>query len=80
MRGLEGLICQGTLKGFDRMSERLREHPMIVYAAFVLPALLFASAILLGANVFVFLVVLAWIGVSFLVLFLPVSEDSGSSQ
>jgi len=61
------------------MSEKLREHPLIVYTAFILPALLFVSAILLGANVFVFLVILAWIGVSFMVLFLPVSEDSGSS-
>ncbi|MBN1678352.1 MAG: hypothetical protein JW880_07425 [Candidatus Thermoplasmatota archaeon] len=62
------------------MSEKLREHPLIVYLAFVLPALLFACAMILKANVLIFLVILAWIGISFMVLFLPVSNDSGSSQ
>ncbi len=62
------------------MSENLREHPLIVYLAFVLPALLFVSAIVLRANVLIFLVILAWIGISFMMLFLPVSNDIGSSQ
>lgn len=62
------------------MSEKLKEHPVIVYLAFVLPVLMFVSAMILGASVLVFLGILAWIGISFLVLFLPVSNDSGSSR
>jgi hypothetical protein len=62
------------------MSEKLKEHPVIVYLVFVLPVLMFVSAMILGASVLVFLGILAWIGISFLVLFLPVSNDSGTSQ
>jgi len=80
LRWFEGLISQGALKGFDRMSERLRDHPVILYLAFVLPVLMLVCAAILGASVFVFLVILVWIGVSLMVLVLPVSNDSGMSQ
>lgn len=62
------------------MSEKLREHPIIVYLAFVLPVLMLVSAVVLGASVLVFLAIMAWIGISFMVLFLPVTSDDGSSQ
>lgn len=68
------------LKEIDRMSEKLKEHPIIVYLAFVLPTLMFVAAILLDASVLVFIAILAWIGISFMMLFLPVSDGSGSSQ
>jgi len=66
--------------GFDRMSEKLRGHPVILYLAFVLPVLMLICAAILGASVFVFLVIMAWIGVSLMVLVLPVSIDNGMSQ
>lgn len=62
------------------MSERLLEHPMLVYLTFVLPILLLAVAIAVNANVFLIILDLAWLGVSFMILFLPIASDNGSSQ
>lgn len=61
------------------MSEKLREHPIIVYVAFVLPALLFVCGLLLGAGAPVFIALMVWIGISLMILFLPVSNESGAS-
>lgn len=68
------------LKGADTMSSILKEHPLIIYMALILPALLLGAAILLGANLFLIMVILVWIGISFIILVLPVTTDSGSSQ
>ncbi len=62
------------------MSEKLKGHPVILYLAFVLPVLMLICAAILGASVFVFLVITAWIGVSLMVLVLPVANDNGMSQ
>lgn len=62
------------------MSERMLEHPMLVYLTFVLPILLLAVAIAVNASVFLIILDLAWLGVSFMILFLPIASDNGSPQ
>jgi hypothetical protein len=61
------------------MPEKLTQHPILMYFTFGLPLLLLALGMVFGANVLMIIAVLAWIGVAFLVLFLPLSTDNGSS-
>jgi len=61
------------------MSSILKEHPLIIYLTLILPALLLGVAVLIGANLFLIILILAWRGVSFIILFVPVTTDSGSS-
>ncbi len=68
------------LTGSGHMSERLLEHPLLVYITFVLPMLLLAVGIAANASVFLIMLDVAWLGVSFMVLFLPIASDNGSSQ
>jgi hypothetical protein len=68
------------LKVSGHMSERLLEHPMLVYLTFVLPMLLLAIGIAVNANVFLIILDVAWLGVSLLVLFLPIASDNGTPQ
>lgn len=68
------------LKGADTMSSVLKEHPLIIYMSLILPALLLGAVILLGASLFLIMVILVWIGISFIILVLPVTTDSGSSH
>jgi hypothetical protein len=35
--------------------------------------------VVFGANVFLLIVTAAWLGVAFMVIFLPMSSDNGSS-
>jgi len=69
-----------VLKGADTMSSVLKEHPLIIYMSLILPALLLGATILLDASLFLIMVILVWIGISFIILVLPVTTDSGSSQ
>ncbi|HEX7391650.1 MAG TPA: hypothetical protein VF374_01690 [Thermoplasmata archaeon] len=62
------------------MSSVLKEHPLIIYMSLILPALLLGATILLDASLFLIMVILVWIGISFIILVLPVTTDSGSSQ
>lgn len=62
------------------MSSILKEHPLIIYLALILPALLLGAAMLIGASLFFIMIILVWIGASFIILVLPVTTDSGSSQ
>ncbi|MBU0684451.1 MAG: hypothetical protein ABIE25_07720 [Thermoplasmatota archaeon] len=62
------------------MSERLLEHPLLVYVTFVLPMLLLVVGIAVNASVFLIMLDLAWLGVSFIILYLPIASDNGSSQ
>jgi len=61
------------------MTEKMREHPILAYFTFVLPAILFGLGVVLGANVFLIIITAAWFGVALLILFLPMSSDNGSS-
>lgn len=80
MRHIEGLISLAALTetGFD-MSEKMSEHPILAYLTFILPAMLFCLGILFKANVFLIIVTAAWMGVAFMVIFLPMASDDGSS-
>jgi len=62
------------------MSSVLKEHPLIIYISLILPALLLGASVLLEASLFLIMVILVWIGISFIILVLPVTTDSGSSQ
>lgn len=62
------------------MAEKITEHPMLAYLIFVIPMALLAMAIVFGANVLVLIAIMAWLGVAFIILFLPVATDNGSSQ
>jgi len=46
---------------------------------FALPIVLMAIAIVFSMNVLVLIAVTAWLGVAFVILFLPVASDDGSS-
>jgi hypothetical protein len=63
-----------------KMAEKLSEHPVIIYLTFVVPIVLLFLGILFHASLFQIIVLLAWIGVAFVILFLPVSSDNGSSS
>ncbi len=62
------------------MAERLTDHPILVYVTFVLPLLLLVIALATAANVFLLIIILAWLGIAFVVLFLPLESDNGSSS
>ena len=55
------------------------EHPLLVYLTFVLPAILLALGLVLGVSVFLLILVMAWLGGAFVILYLPVESDNGSS-
>jgi hypothetical protein len=61
------------------MTERLREHPFVAYLTFVLPAALLLLGILFKANILYIMFAAAWLGISVLVLYLPIASDNGSS-
>ena len=60
------------------MAEKFTEHPLLLYLTFVLPILLLALGIIVKANVFILIVISAWLGVAFVLLFLPVESDATS--
>jgi hypothetical protein len=62
------------------MAEKLSEHPILAYLIFVVPMVLLALALLAKANVMLLILITAWLGVAFVILFLPVASDNGSSQ
>jgi hypothetical protein len=57
---------------------RISEHPVLSYMTFVLPMLLLLLGIVFKANVFLIILTLAWLGVAFLVLYLPMAEDNNA--
>ena len=63
----------------DSMAERLSEHPFVAYLTFVLPAALLVLGILLRANLLYIMFSAAWLGISFVILYLPIAADNGSS-
>jgi len=61
------------------MAVKLTEHPLLVYVTFVLPAMLLALGIMFEVNIFLLILVIAWLGAAFVILYLPVESDDGSS-
>ena len=80
MRSLEGLISSRTLMESDLMSERMSEHPILVYLTFVLPILLLVLGMVFNASVILMILVLAWLGIALVILFLPIASNDGSPR
>ena len=62
------------------MAERLRDHPLVLYLAFVLPAALLVIGIIASVNVLFLILAAAWLGVALMLLFLPIATDNGTSS
>jgi hypothetical protein len=62
------------------MADKFGEHPLLVYITIVLPVLLLAMGVLVNANIFLIIITMVWLGVSFVILFLPIETDNGSSD
>jgi len=62
------------------MDTKLTEHPLVIYLTFVMPLILLIIGIIVNAGIFPLLILLAWIGTAFVVLFLPMASDNGSSS
>jgi len=60
------------------MAERFTDHPLLLYLTFILPMALLALGIISKANVFLLIIVSAWLGVSLILLFLPIETDVAS--
>jgi len=80
VRSLEGLISSRTLMESDLMSERMSEHPILVYLTFVLPILLLVLGMVFNASVILMILVLAWLGIALVILFLPIASNDGSPR
>lgn len=62
------------------MAERLSEHPVLMYVTFVMPLVLLILGMVFNASLFLMMVLLAWLGIAFVVLFIPIESDNGSSS
>lgn len=62
------------------MSERMSEHPILVYLTFVLPILLLVLGMVFNASVILMILVLAWLGIALVILFLPIASNDGSPR
>ncbi len=62
------------------MAERLTEHPILMYVTFVLPVVLLILALAFFPNVFAIILIIAWLGIAFVLLLLPIEADNGSSS
>ena len=60
------------------MAFRIGEHPMIFFVTFALPALLMFLGVIFEASAFLFILCGTWLGVSFLVLYLPHEADESA--
>ncbi len=58
------------------MAFRIGDHPLIFFVTFVLPAFLLLLGIIFHASVLQFILCGAWLGFSFMVLYLPVESES----
>jgi len=61
------------------MSEEMSNHPILTYLTFLLPAILLVVALIMGAGVGYIIVILSLLGVAFILFFLPIETDDGSS-
>jgi hypothetical protein len=58
---------------------KAREHPLMFYLTFVMPAVLFALGAVFRANVFLLILCGMWLGISFLILYLPLEAEGEQS-
>lgn len=76
---MKDLIPSRVLITVDTMSEEMSSHPILTYLTFLLPVILLAVALVVGASVGYVIVILSLLGVAFILFFLPVETDDGSS-
>ena len=57
------------------MAFNSREHPLLFYLTFILPAVLLVLGAIFHANVFLIILCIMWLGVSFLILYLPLEAE-----
>jgi|GEM_PF-1288457 len=62
------------------MAEKLTDHPLILYIAFVMPIALLVIGALAHVNLLFLIIAAAWVGIAFILLFLPVSSDNGTGS
>lgn len=62
------------------MAEELKKHPILTYLTFVLPMALLLIGIVNGVNVLLLIITIAWLGIAFMMLFLPIESDNGASS
>ncbi len=62
------------------MAERMRDHPLVLYFAIVMPVALLILGIVAQANVLFLIFAAAWLGASLMLLFLPIATDNGSGS
>jgi hypothetical protein len=58
------------------MTDRLTQHPIILYLTFVMPMLLLALGIIYKANVFLLILAATSVGLALVLLYLPVESDT----
>jgi hypothetical protein len=62
------------------MAEKLRDHPLVLYFAFIMPIALLIIGALAHVGVLFLIMAAAWLGVSFILLFLPIASDNGAGS
>jgi len=62
------------------MAEKLTDHPLVLYLALVMPVALLIIGILAQVTVLYLILVAAWLGISLILLFLPIATDNGTSS
>jgi len=60
------------------MADGISGHPILAYLTFVLPVLLLVLGLVFHASVFLIIMAILWLGVSFTVLYLPLAGDDVS--
>lgn len=62
------------------MAIRIREYPILLYLTVLLPLALLAIWWIVGGSVWYLMLILTWLGTSFILFFLPMDTEKGSSQ
>jgi hypothetical protein len=62
------------------MAEKLTDHPLVLYLSFVMPVALLIMGIIARVNVMFLILAAAWLGVSLILLFLPIATDNGAGS
>ena len=62
----------------QKMAERLRDHLLVLYMAFIMPVALLVIGVLAKASVLFIILVAAWLGAALILFFLPLASDNGT--
>ncbi|UCE80346.1 MAG: hypothetical protein JSV94_04055 [Methanobacteriota archaeon] len=57
------------------MAFSIREHPLIFFVTFALPAMLMILGAIFNASAFLFILCGTWLGVAMMVIYLPIEKD-----